>query len=102
LSHTTIQSRRLALRICRDPGIQPICQSRYTHIMPLGRLLIALGVALVAVGLLVTFAGRLPVRLGRLPGDIYMHRRNSSFYFPLTTCILLSALFSLVLWMLRK
>jgi hypothetical protein len=70
--------------------------------MPLGRLLIALGVALVAVGLLVTFAGRLPVRLGRLPGDIYMHRRNSSFYFPLTTCILLSALFSLVLWMLRK
>jgi hypothetical protein len=70
--------------------------------MPLGRLLITLGIVLVAAGLLVTFAGRLPFRLGRLPGDIYMHGKNSSFYFPLTTCIVLSALFSLVLWMLRK
>ena len=70
--------------------------------MPLGRLLITLGVVLVAAGLLVTFAGRLPVRLGRLPGDIYIHGRNSGFYFPLTTCILISALVSLVLWMLRK
>jgi hypothetical protein len=70
--------------------------------MPLGRLLITLGIVLVAAGLLVTFAGRLPVRLGRLPGDIYIHGKNSSFYFPLTTCIVLSALFSLVLWILRK
>ena len=70
--------------------------------MPLGRLLIALGIALLAVGLLVTFAGRLPVKLGHLPGDIYIHGRNSSFYFPVTTCILLSALVSLVLWLLRK
>jgi hypothetical protein len=70
--------------------------------MPLGRLLITLGIALVAAGLLVTFAGRLPVRLGRLPGDIYIHGRNSGFYFPLTTCIVLSVLFSLVLWIWRK
>ena len=70
--------------------------------MPLGRLLIALGIALVAVGLLVSFAARLPVKLGRLPGDIYIHGRSSSFYFPVTTCILLSALVSLVLWILRK
>jgi hypothetical protein len=70
--------------------------------MSLGRLLITLGVVLVAAGLLVTFAGRLPVRLGHLPGDIYIHGKNSSFYFPLTTCIVLSALFSLVLWILRK
>jgi hypothetical protein len=70
--------------------------------MPLGRLLIALGIVLVAAGLLVTFAGRLPVRLGRLPGDIYIHGKNSSFYFPLTTCIVLSALFSVVMWILRK
>lgn len=70
--------------------------------MPLGRLLIALGIVLVAAGLLVTFAGRLPVRLGRLPGDIYIHGKNSSFYFPLTTCIVVSALVSLVLWILRR
>ena len=70
--------------------------------MPLGRLLITLSIVLVAAGLLVTFAGRLPVRLGRLPGDIYIHGKNSSFYFPLTTCIVLSALFSVVVWILRK
>jgi hypothetical protein len=70
--------------------------------MPLGRLLITLGIVLVAAGLLVTFAGRLPARLGRLPGDIYIHGRNSSFYFPLTTCIVLSALVSLVLWIWRR
>jgi hypothetical protein len=70
--------------------------------MPLGRLLITLGIVLAAAGLLVTFAGRLPIKLGHLPGDIYIHGKNSSFYFPLTTCIVLSALFSLVLWISRK
>jgi len=65
-------------------------------------MLIAAGLALVVAGLLVEFAGRLPVRLGRLPGDIYIHGKNTSFYFPLATCIVLSALFSLVLWILRR
>ena len=70
--------------------------------MPLGRILITLGLLLVAAGLVVTFGGRLPLKLGRLPGDIYVHGKNSSFYFPLATCVLLSALLSLVLWILRK
>lgn len=70
--------------------------------MGLGRLLIALGILLVIAGLAVTFGGRLPLRLGRLPGDIAIHGRNSSFYFPITTCILLSVLFSLVLWIWRR
>ena len=70
--------------------------------MPLGRMLITLGLVLVAAGLLVTFAGRLPIRLGRLPGDIHIHGKNSTFYFPLATCILLSAVLSLVMWILRR
>ena len=70
--------------------------------MPLGRMLIAAGLVLVALGLLVTFAGRLPIRLGRLPGDIYIHGKNSTFYFPLATCILVSVLLSLVMWIFRK
>ena len=70
--------------------------------MPLGRMLITLGLVLVAAGLLVTFAGRLPLRLGRLPGDIQIHGKNSTFYFPLATCILLSAVLSLVMWILRR
>ena len=70
--------------------------------MPLGRLLIATGLVLVAAGLLVTFAGRLPIKLGRLPGDIYIHGKNSSFYFPLATCILVSVVVSILMWILRK
>jgi hypothetical protein len=65
-------------------------------------MLITLGLVLVAAGLLFTFAGRLPLRLGRLPGDIYIRGRNSTFYFPLATCILLSVVASLVMWILRK
>jgi hypothetical protein len=70
--------------------------------MPLGRLLIGIGLLLLAAGLLVTFAGRLPFHLGRLPGDIRIHGRNFAFYFPLTTCILLSLVPTLVLWALRR
>jgi hypothetical protein len=70
--------------------------------MGLGRLLITAGVVLVIVGLLVSFAGRLPFRLGRLPGDIHIEGKHSSFYFPLATCILLSLLLSLVMWIFRR
>jgi hypothetical protein len=68
----------------------------------LGRLLIASGLILIAVGVVVTFAGRLPFRLGRLPGDIYIHGRNTTFYFPVVTCILLSVVLSLILWLFRR
>ena len=69
--------------------------------MPLGRMLITLGLILVAVGVLLTFAGRLPFKLGRLPGDIFIQGRNSTFYFPLVTCLLLSLVLSLVVWVIR-
>jgi hypothetical protein len=70
--------------------------------MTLGRLLIAMGLVLVAAGVLVTLAGRLPFQLGRLPGDIRIQGRGFGFYFPLTTCILLSGALTLVLWLLRR
>ena len=70
--------------------------------MGLGRLLIVAGIALVALGVLVSLAGRLPFRLGRLPGDIIIHGKSTTFYFPLATCILLSVLFSVVLWIFRR
>jgi hypothetical protein len=68
----------------------------------IGRLFITLGVVFIVVGLLFTFAGRLPLKLGRLPGDIYIQGRHSSFFFPLTTCILVSAVLSLAMWLLRR
>ncbi len=69
---------------------------------PLGRMLIVLGLGIAVLGLLLTFAGRLPFRLGRLPGDIFIQGKNSTFYFPLMTCVILSLLFSLVLWIFRR
>jgi len=65
-------------------------------------MLITFGLILVAAGVLLTFAGRLPFRLGRLPGDIFIQGKTSSFYFPVVTCLILSAVFSLVLWLMRR
>jgi hypothetical protein len=68
---------------------------------PLGKLLIFLGLALVALGLLLTFAGKIPL-LGKLPGDFRIERGNLTFYLPLGTCLLLSLLLSLLLWLFRR
>ncbi len=70
--------------------------------MGLGRMLVTAGLLLVALGVLVTFAGRLPFRIGRLPGDIYIHGKNTTFYFPLVTCLLASLVLSLILWIFRR
>jgi Protein of unknown function (DUF2905) len=67
-----------------------------------GRILITAGLLLIALGLIVVFGERLPIRLGRLPGDIVIRGKNSVFYFPLATCILLSAAGSLILWLLNR
>jgi hypothetical protein len=64
--------------------------------------MIVAGLALVAAGAIVSLAGRLPFKLGRLPGDIYIHGRNSTFIFPLTTCILISLILSLLMWFFRR
>jgi hypothetical protein len=66
-----------------------------------GKLLLGLGGVLLLIGALLVFAGRIPGlgMLGRLPGDIYIKRENFSFYFPLTTSILVSIILSLVLWL---
>ncbi|MGD0586435.1 MAG: DUF2905 domain-containing protein [Oryzomonas sp.] len=67
----------------------------------LGRPLIILGLVLVAAGLVLSLAPRMPW-LGRLPGDITIKREHFSFYFPLATCILISAVISFILWLIRK
>ncbi|GAB6082495.1 hypothetical protein JCM30471_36410 [Desulfuromonas carbonis] len=62
--------------------------------MPLGKLLILIGLLLVCAGVFLSLGGKIPP-LGRLPGDLHMESKNFSFYFPLTTCILVSLLLSL-------
>ncbi len=66
----------------------------------MARLLVTLGIVLVVVGLAWPLLGKLG--LGRLPGDIHIQREGFSFYFPITTGLIVSAIVSLVLWLLRK
>ncbi len=67
----------------------------------LGKTLIYLGILLVVVGLIVSLGGKISW-LGHLPGDIYIQRERFTFYFPLTTCILISAIITLVLYLFRR
>jgi len=67
-----------------------------------GRTLLALGALLVIIGSFFYFGGKLPFRFGRLPGDIVREGEHSSFYFPLTTCILLSVGLSLLFWLFSR
>jgi uncharacterized protein HemY len=66
-----------------------------------GKTLIYLGLALVVLGLIVSFAEKIPW-LGHLPGDIYIQRDRFTFYFPLTTCILISVIITIVLYLFRR
>ena len=67
----------------------------------LGRMLIIFGVLLVVVGLLVYAGPGVPL-LGKLPGDIRIERPGFRLYFPLTTCLLLSAVVSGLLLLISK
>lgn len=65
-----------------------------------GWLLLILGLVIAGVGLVWIFAPSIPW-LGRLPGDIRIERENFRFYFPLVTCLLVSLVLSLVVWVIR-
>jgi len=67
----------------------------------LGKSIIAIGIVLVIVGFIITIAGKVP-GVGKLPGDIFIKKENFSFYFPLTTCILLSIIFSAIMYWIGK
>lgn len=68
----------------------------------MGRTLIVLGLLIAAVGVLLSLGDRLPIKLGRLPGDIVIRGKNSTFYFPIVTSLLLSVVLSLVMWLLNR
>ena len=68
----------------------------------LGRTLLYIAGVLALIGAILYFGGKLPFRLGRLPGDIVHEGEHTTFYFPLTTSILLSVGFSLLLWLISR
>ena len=64
----------------------------------IGKTLIIFGIILIGFGLLLTLANKIPF-IGRLPGDIYIQKKNFSFYFPIVTSILISVILSLIFWL---
>ncbi len=68
---------------------------------PIGKILILTGLVLAGLGALFLVAGKIGW-LGRLPGDFTFRRGNVTFYFPLATSVLVSAILSLLFWLFRK
>jgi len=68
----------------------------------MGRILLIFGVVLVVIGGIVLLLGRTGLPLGRLPGDIVYKGKNTTFYFPLATSIVLSVVLSLVFYVIGR
>jgi uncharacterized protein HemY len=71
-------------------------------VISIGKLLLIFGGILFLLGLVVLVAGRLNLPLGRLPGDILYRGKNTTFYFPLMTSVLLSILLSVVFYLISR
>jgi hypothetical protein len=67
-----------------------------------GRIIVILGISLIVIGGVVMLLGRAGLPLGRLPGDIVYKGKNTSFYFPLATSILLSIVLSIVMYLVGR
>jgi hypothetical protein len=68
----------------------------------LGKLLLVLGGMIVLVGAALLLAGRFNLPLGRLPGDIVYRGKNTVFYFPIVTCLVISVVLSLLFWIFGR
>jgi hypothetical protein len=66
-----------------------------------GKFLFIIGIVLAVAGLLI-WSGADRGWFGRLPGDIHISRENFSFHFPIVTCLLISLILTLLLWLFRK
>lgn len=67
-----------------------------------GKLLIILGIVIVVAGVVLLLLGRTHLPVGRLPGDIIYRGKNTTFYFPLATSILLSVVLSFLLYIISR
>jgi hypothetical protein len=68
----------------------------------LGKILLVFGGVIIVVGAVLLIAGRFNLPLGRLPGDIVYRGKNTVFYFPIVTCILISVVLSLIFWLFGR
>lgn len=79
-------------------AIRILCGKKMTY---LGKILIVAGIVLILIGLIFIFGVKIPY-LGKLPGDIFIKKENFTFYFPLTTSIIISIILSIILWLITK
>ncbi len=82
------------------PSPAAFCFNR--AMVDLGRMLVVVGGLLLVFGIVLILAGKMNLPIGRLPGDIVYRGKNTTFYFPLVTCILLSVILSLVLYIVNR
>ena len=68
----------------------------------LGKTLVFVGLILLGFGVLIIAADKLHLPFGRLPGDIRYRSEHTAFYFPIVTCLLLSAIVSFIVWLVGK
>ena len=66
-----------------------------------GKILVVFGIIMIVVGGLFMFGTKIPF-IGRLPGDITIQKKNFSFYFPITTSIIISIILSIIIWLLGR
>ena len=67
----------------------------------IGKIIIFFGLLLVVIGFIIMLGSKFPF-IGKLPGDIVIERKNYSFYFPVTTCIIISIILSFIFWLFNK
>ncbi|UFH58113.1 DUF2905 domain-containing protein [Sulfurovum mangrovi] len=67
-----------------------------------GRVLMIMGIVILTIGFLLSFGDKLPYNLGRLPGDITIKKEGFTFYFPITTSIIISVILSLLFYLFGK
>lgn len=68
----------------------------------IGKSIIFVGFIIVLIGIILTFSDKLPFSLGKLPGDIIYKKENSTFYFPITTSIIISIVLSVIFALFGK
>lgn len=68
----------------------------------MGKILVGFGIVLIVVGGIVMLLGRSGLPLGRLPGDFLYRGKNTTFYFPLATSIVVSVVLSLLLFLIGR
>lgn len=73
------------------------------HLMTdIGRILLTIGAVIMVAGLALILIGKTGLPIGRLPGDIVYRGKNTTFYFPIVTCIVVSVVLSLLFWVVGR